>query len=217
MMSFANLYLVIGAVAGVIAAIVVLLSELKPSQEKSFLEYLDPKRRSLSYRIRSRVLLPIGVGLLFFLGWPILGTWLGIAGLLDLWRIFLERRRAARRKSQYQNDIGDEIALNELVPKSPQWYSLLKIDHCGASVDIESLERREWIQDPNDGVPERPFGHLHSHWQRLLRQREDGDHLHPFQFVAELNRYQITAYEGYALVRQGHIVDAIACRSVEHT
>lgn len=66
-------------------------------------------------------------------------------------------------------------------------------------VNINSVEERELVRDPNNIAPELPFGRLHSQWQALKQKTDDNNTIWSFKTHAPV-RHNNEIIEGYALV-----------------
>ena len=74
-------------------------------------------------------------------------------------------------------------------------------------VNIESVEHRELIKDPNAIVPDLPFGHLHSKWQDLKQKSDHKNTIWSFK-TQSTQQSNENIVEGYALVNSNRqIVD----------
>lgn len=55
--------------------------------------------------------------------------------------------------------------------------------HLKEQMSIEEIEQQERVVDPLGAVPDLPFGHLHSAWQKLVDQMEAHDTIWTFEAI----------------------------------
>jgi hypothetical protein len=72
-------------------------------------------------------------------------------------------------------------------------------------MNIQDIEKREMVDDPLGAVPDLPFGHLHTAWEKFLECVEPEDSI--WTFSANRNEWGRDIKRlGYAVVRRDKIV-----------
>lgn len=134
----------------------------------------DPDREKLWYRTLFAVVVALGAGVLFA-AWPVL--------LCIVAKQTLSKKTAStvREKREFAVALGD---LQE-------------------QLTIEEIERREQVIDPLGAVPDLPFGHLHSAWQKFLEAMEPQDAIWTFSAHWTTTRRRPELRAGYVVVRDG--------------
>ena len=91
MLAYAVLYLSIGLIARLVAAVVVFRQEVRAARHDEMLQVLHPERDVHAERRRAKTLLPLAVGLAFLLLWPLLLLVLTVASAIDFFRRHRQR------------------------------------------------------------------------------------------------------------------------------
>ncbi len=176
MMTALIVYLGAGAIV-LIAALTQHIWKRQPSSDlaEAVMDAMHPERQRWHKRILRVVIVPALTGLLVVLVWP---------AALVIWR------RGAR----------EEAELREVPP--PREFSVSPSD-LRERMSLDEAEARERVLDPLHAVPDLPFGHLNSVWQKLRASWQEGDELWFFSVEWQDQWGERELRTGYVLWREG--------------
>ncbi len=151
-------YLVIGVISLVIIYTSHHLSKdkgLKFSVDE-ILDSLDPKRRTLSYRILNNFIAPAMAAILIVIAWPA--------------AIYMKVTEILETKAMAAQEIDKEEAKKFKVSRA----DLIE------ELSISQIELSETVRDPLNSVPNLPFGHFNTKWLEFVNSVSTNDVLWSF-------------------------------------
>lgn len=182
-MTYLYAYLAIGVLVFLVVLGSHLISsrnEVKSELASSFQDVLDPERKTLSYGVFEKVLVPILAFGAVVVGWPV-AIWMKLKDL---------------RKS---NNVEDFDPFSEPKVLEVQMGDL-KEQH-----NLDSIEAKERLIDPLGAVPTIPFGHLNSVWQEFLSKSPEECEYWSFKATWKTQWGNEETREGYASVMAGEV------------
>lgn len=169
-------YLGVGVVGfAVFFGVHLLTKEKEPESIFDRLAASDPDRKKLHYRLIEYVVTPLLAITLVAVCWPVGIYW-------KVKEIFLKK-----------NGSGIEAERKFVVEHQ----------HLQERLTVQEVEQREVVTDPLKAVPELPFGHLNSAWQKFLSGHTADSELWSFsaQWQTAWGRKELRS--GYAVVQDG--------------
>ena len=166
-------FLILYAVAGTITLVLTLLqSHLEKKKHGPSLgdtmEELRLQKASTWQRIGHKIIVPVLAGIAIICVWPV--------AIVFLVQSVIEHRRLAKLEEDKKFRIREQDLIEQL--------------------SIDEIEKRERVEDPLGGVPDKPFGHLWPAWQRFVKTLSADATLWSFAATDDTD-YRKTKLEGY--------------------
>ena len=142
-MRYLVLYLAVGAIT---LALTLLQSHLEkkkhgPSLSET-MEELRLQKASTWQRIAHKIIVPVLAGIAIICVWPV--------AIVFLVQSVIEHRRLAKLEEDKKFRIREQDLIEQL--------------------SIDEIEKRERVDDPLEGAPNEPFGHLWPAWQTFVNE-----------------------------------------------
>jgi hypothetical protein len=168
-MTYLLLYLAVGAIT--LVATLVQERSARKKHGRSLGDALYELRRdkaSLWTRFAHEILLPALTGLVVICFWPVALFWL------------IKHAFGERQRKNQEEESKFRVRQEDLIEQ----------------LSIEEIERRERVDDPLGGTPDKPLGHLSPAWTAFVEELGDDSTLWSFAATDD-SGYEAVRLEGY--------------------
>lgn len=134
-----------------------------------------PERKKLSYRLLNNIVVPALIAVAIIAIWP-------ITLYLHIQELFVKK----------------DIITPPVFTEPPDF--TVEREHLQERLTVDEVEKREFVIDPLNAVPDVPFGHLNAAWYKFLESRCENTELWSFSALWSTTWGDTELRSGYAIV-----------------